>query len=128
MLEDKKKVPGFGHRVYRTEDPRARFLRQMSQQLGERAGAPLWYQLTRKVEDVVTGQKRIYPNVDLYSSSVYRYMGIPVDLYTATFAVSRITGWTAHVFEQYTDNRLIRPLSDYTGPMDRTYVPIDRRG
>ncbi len=128
MLAAGKKIPGFGHRVYRTEDPRARFLGAMSQRLGERSGDPRWYQLTRKVEEVTTTQRRIFPNVDLYSSSVYRYMGIPMDLYTATFAVSRITGWTAHVLEQYGDNRLIRPMSEYTGPVDRVYVPIDRRG
>jgi len=127
MLAAKKKVPGFGHRVYRTEDPRAGFLRLMSQQLGERAGEPLWYQLTRKVEEITTSQRRIFPNVDLYSSSVYRAMGIPVDLYTTTFAVSRIAGWSAHVLEQYGDNRLIRPMAEYTGPLDRVYVPLDRR-
>lgn len=128
MLSAQKKIPGFGHRVYRTEDPRARFLRPMSQRLGERSGDPRWYQLTRKLEEVTTTQRRIFANVDLYSSSVYRYMGIAMDLYTATFAVSRITGWAAHVLEQYDDNRLIRPMSEYTGPVDRTYVPADRRG
>jgi citrate synthase len=128
MLAAQKKIPGFGHRVYRTEDPRARFLRPMSQRLGERSGDPRWYQLTRKLEEVTTTQRRIFANVDLYSSSVYRYMGIAMDLYTATFAVSRITGWAAHVLEQYDDNRLIRPMSEYTGPVDRTYVPLDRRG
>ncbi len=128
MLAAKKKIPGFGHRVYRTEDPRARFLRPMSKRLGERAGDPLWYQLTRKVEEVVTAQRKIFANVDLYSSSVYRAMGIPMDLYTTTFAVSRIAGWTAHVLEQYNDNRLIRPLSEYVGAMDRSYVPLSERG
>ncbi len=127
MLAAKKKIPGFGHRVYRTEDPRARFLRPMSKRLGERAGDPLWYQLTRKVEDVTTTQRKIHANVDLYSSSVYRAMGIPMDLYTATFAVSRIAGWTAHVLEQYSDNRLIRPMSKYIGETDRTYVPLSQR-
>ncbi len=127
MLADKKKIPGFGHRVYRTEDPRARYLREMAQRLGERAGDPLWYQLTRKVDEITTTQKKIYPNVDLYSASAYRAMGIPVDLYTTTFAVSRISGWTAHVLEQYADNRLIRPLGEYTGPTNRTFVPVDAR-
>ena len=96
--------------------------------LGERAGDPRWYQLTRKVEEVVTAQRKIFANVDLYSSSVYRAMGIPMDLYTTTFAVSRIAGWTAHVLEQYSDNRLIRPLSEYVCAMDRTYVPLSERG
>ena len=128
MLAAKKKVPGFGHRVYRTEDPRAVFLRTLSQRLGERAGDPLWFQLTRKVEEVTIAQRKIFANVDLYSASVYRSMGIPMDLYTATFAVSRIAGWTAHVLEQYADNRLIRPLSEYVGPTSRAFVPIDARG
>ncbi|MBI3998141.1 MAG: citrate synthase [Armatimonadetes bacterium] len=128
MLVAKKKIPGFGHRVYRTEDPRARFLRSMSKRLGERAGDVRWYELTRRVEEVTTSQRRIFANVDLYSSSVYRSMGIPMNLYTATFAVSRISGWTSHILEQYADNRLIRPTSDYVGLFNRTYVPLDARG
>jgi citrate synthase len=127
MLAAKRKIPGFGHRVYRTEDPRARILRPLSQRLGERAGDPRWYDLTRRVEDVVTAQRKIHANVDLYSASVYRAMGIPMDLYTAVFAVSRIVGWTAHVMEQYADNRLIRPVSEYVGPLDRPFVPIEQR-
>ncbi|MDR7554818.1 MAG: citrate synthase [Armatimonadota bacterium] len=127
MLAAKKKVPGFGHRVYRTEDPRARILRPLSKRLGERAGDVRWYELTRRVEDVVTAQRKIHANVDLYSASVYRAMGIPTDLYTAVFAVSRIVGWTAHVMEQYADNRLIRPVSEYVGPLDRTFVPLEER-
>jgi citrate synthase len=128
MLAGKKKVPGFGHRVYRTEDPRARILRPMSERLGERVGDPRWYRLTRRLEEVVTTRRPIHANVDLYSASVYRALGIPIDLYTATFAVSRITGWAAHVLEQYADNRLIRPTSEYRGPRRRAYVPLDARG
>ncbi|MDR7482410.1 MAG: citrate synthase [Armatimonadota bacterium] len=127
MLEARKKVPGFGHRVYRTEDPRARILRPLSQRLGERAGDPRWYELTRRVEEVTTAARKIHANVDLYSASVYRAMGIPMDLYTAVFAVSRIAGWTAHVMEQYADNRLIRPVSEYVGPLDRAFVPLEQR-
>lgn len=127
MLEARRRVPGFGHRVYRTEDPRARFLRDLSRELGERAGDPLWYRLTRAVEEATMTHRRIYPNVDLYSASTYRAMGIPTDLFTATFAVSRIAGWTAHVLEQYADNRLIRPLSEYTGSMERAFVPLEAR-
>jgi citrate synthase len=127
ILAAKKKVPGFGHRVYRTEDPRAKILRPLSQRLGERAGDPLWHQLTQRVDEVTITQRKIFPNVDLYSASVYRSMGIPMDLYTATFAVSRIAGWTAHVLEQYADNRLIRPLSEYVGPTSRAFIPIDQR-
>ncbi|MDQ7839404.1 MAG: citrate synthase [bacterium] len=128
MLEAKKKIPGFGHRVYRAEDPRAGFLRKMSEQLGEQSGDPLWYRLTRGVEEVMTSRRHIFANVDLYSASVYRALGIPMDFYTPTFAVSRIAGWTAHVLEQYSDNRLIRPLAHYTGPNDRSYVPLEARG
>lgn len=128
MLEAKKKIPGFGHRVYRTEDPRAGFLRKMSEQLGEQSGDPLWYRLTRRVEEVTTSRRHIFANVDLYSASVYRALGIPMDLYTSTFAVSRVAGWTAHVLEQYTDNRLIRPVANYTGPDERAYVPLEARG
>jgi citrate synthase len=128
MLAAGKKVPGFGHRVYRTEDPRARILRPMSQQLGARVGDPRWYQLTRRLEEVTTAQRPIHANVDLYSASVYRALRIPMDLYTATFAVSRIAGWTAHVLEQYADNRLIRPAAEYTGPRRRAYAPLDARG
>ncbi|MDR7521711.1 MAG: citrate/2-methylcitrate synthase [Armatimonadota bacterium] len=128
MLASGKKIPGFGHRVYKTEDPRARFLRALSQRMGERAGDLRWYQLTRQVEEVTTARRKIHPNVDLYSASFYRALAIPGDLYTATFAVSRIAGWTAHVLEQYADNRLIRPLSEYVGPQDRRYVPLEARG
>lgn len=128
MLEAKKKIPGFGHRVYRTEDPRARFLRKVSEQLGEESGEPLWYRLTRGVEEVMTSRRHIFANVDLYSASIYRTLGIPMDLYTATFAVSRVAGWTAHALEQYADNRLIRPVAHYTGRHERAYVPIEARG
>jgi citrate synthase len=128
LLAAGKKIPGFGHRVYRTEDPRARVLRPLARQIGERAGESRWYELTRQVEEVTTAKRKIYPNVDLYSTPLYRALGIPVDLYSATFATGRIAGWTAHVLEQYGDNRLIRPLSEYTGPLGRTFVPIDSRG
>jgi citrate synthase len=127
MLEARRRIPGFGHRVYRTEDPRARFLRELSRRLGERAGDPLWYRLTRAVEEATMAHRKICPNVDLYSASTYRVMGIPTDLFTATFAVSRIAGWTAHVLEQYADNRLIRPLSEYTGSKERAFVPLEAR-
>ncbi|MDR7518910.1 MAG: citrate/2-methylcitrate synthase [Armatimonadota bacterium] len=128
MLAAGKKIPGFGHRVYKTEDPRARFLRTLSQRMGERAGDLRWYHITRQVEEVTTARRKIHPNVDLYSASFYRALGISGDLYTATFAVSRIAGWTAHVLEQYADNRLIRPLSEYVGALDRRFVPLEARG
>jgi citrate synthase len=122
-----KKIPGFGHRVYRTEDPRATHLRQMSKELGERAGDTRWYEISRRLEEVVMQQKHLYANVDFYSASCYYSMGIPIDLFTPVFAVSRIAGWAAHVLEQYADNRLIRPRAEYVGERNVPYVPIDQR-
>jgi len=127
MLAQKRRIPGFGHRVYRTEDPRARILRRLSRDLGEQVGELKWWEITRKVEEVVFQEKGLYPNVDLYSASTYTYMGIPTDLFTPIFAVSRISGWTAHILEQYADNRLIRPLSEYVGPLRREFVPLEQR-
>ena len=127
-LARKEKISGFGHRVYRTEDPRATHLRRFSKQLGEKAGEPQWFQLSQRIEAVVTGEKKLYPNVDFYSASTFYSLGIPIDLYTPIFAVSRISGWTAHVLEQYANNRLIRPRTDYIGPSyPQQFLPIDRR-
>ena len=126
-LETHQKVPGFGHRVYRTEDPRATHLREMSRELGEHIGNLRWYEISRKVEEAVMQQKHLYANVDFYSASCYFTMGIPIDMFTPVFAVSRMAGWTAHVLEQYGDNRLIRPRAEYVGETDVPYVPLDRR-
>jgi citrate synthase len=127
-LARKEKISGFGHRVYRTEDPRATHLRRFSKQLGEKAGEPQWFQLSQRIEAVVTGEKTLYPNVDFYSASTFYSLGIPIDLYTPIFAVSRISGWTAHVLEQYANNRLIRPRTDYIGPpYPQQFLPIDQR-
>jgi citrate synthase len=126
-LAAKKKIMGFGHAVYRTEDPRATHLRRMSGQLGEAQGDRRWYDLSEKIEGLVRAQKKLYANVDFYSASVYHTLGIATDLFTPVFAVSRIAGWTAHVLEQLTNNRLIRPESEYTGPRDVTYVPMNQR-
>jgi citrate synthase len=126
-LAAKKKLMGFGHAVYRTEDPRATHLRAISRELGEETGVPRWYLLSERIERIVREQKGLYANVDFYSASVYRALGIPTDLFTPVFAVSRIAGWTAHVLEQVANNRLIRPESEYTGPRDVPYVPLDRR-
>ncbi|TMG38250.1 MAG: citrate synthase [Chloroflexi bacterium] len=126
-LQAHKKVSGFGHRVYRTEDPRATHLRQMSRELGEKAGNLRWYEISRKLEEVVMAQKHLYANVDFYSASTYFMMGIPTDLFTPVFAVSRVSGWTAHILEQYADNRLIRPRAEYIGEKNVPYVPIDQR-
>ena len=112
----KEKIPGFGHRVYHTEDPRATHLRQMSQELGKRAGNTAWFDMSQRIEALVKAEKKLNPNVDFYSASTYYTLGIPIDLYTPIFAVSRMSGWTAHVLEQYANNRLIRPRADYTGP------------
>lgn len=113
---------GFGHRVYKTEDPRAVVLKRFSQKLGERAGAPHWFEMSQVIANTVVSEKGIYPNVDFYSASMYYVMGIPVDLYTPIFACSRASGWTAHILEQYENNRLIRPRAEYIGPTRRPYV------
>ena len=128
MLARKVKVPGFGHRVYRTEDPRATHLRRMSRALGERAGRTRWHALSRRIEAVMKEAKQLDANVDFYSASTYALLGIPVELFTPVFAVSRVAGWTAHVLEQYADNRLIRPRAEYAGPPHpQTFVPLDGR-
>ena len=127
-LARKEKISGFGHRVYRTEDPRATHLRRFSKLLGEKAGEPQWFEMSQRIEAVVTGEKKLYPNVDFYSASMFYSLGIPVDLYTPIFAVSRISGWTAHVLEQYANNRLIRPRTDYIGPpYPQQFLPIEQR-
>ena len=127
MLADKKKVPGFGHRVYHTEDPRATHLRRMSHDLGQSAN-PKWYDMSARIEQYMKRDKQLNANVDFYSASTYTTLGIDVDLFTPIFAVSRISGWTAHVIEQHDDNRLIRPRAEYVGPAyPARYIPIDQR-
>jgi citrate synthase len=126
-LAQKRKIMGFGHAVYRTEDPRATHLRRFSKAMGERKGDTRWYEMTARIEEVLKHEKGLLPNVDAYSASTYYSMGIPLDLYTPIFAISRISGWTAHVLEQYADNKLIRPRAEYIGPRDVLYVPIDER-
>ena len=126
-LAEKRKIMGFGHAVYRTEDPRATHLRKFSKEMGERAGDTKWYEMSRKLEEVMMREKGLYPNVDFFSASTYYVMGIPLDLYTPIFAISRITGWTAHILEQYADNKLIRPRAEYVGPRNLQYITIDKR-
>jgi citrate synthase len=126
-LARKARIMGFGHRVYKTDDPRAVELKGMSRELGERTGRPEWFRMSEKVQTVVHQDKGLYPNVDFYSASTYYVMDIPIDLYTPIFAVSRISGWSAHVLEQLENNRLIRPRSDYVGPRDKKVAPLDRR-
>ncbi|MDE3154680.1 MAG: citrate synthase [Acidobacteriota bacterium] len=128
MLARKVKIPGFGHRVYRTEDPRATHLRQMSHDLGARAGNTAWYQMSQRIEALVLQEKQLNPNVDFYSASTYHALNIPTDLFTPIFAVSRVSGWTAHVLEQYANNRLMRPRADYVGPeYPQRWTPVDAR-
>ena len=127
-LTRKEKIPGFGHRVYKTEDPRATHLRQMSRDLGKRAGSTAWFDISQRIEALVTAEKKLNPNVDFYSASTYYTLGIPTDLYTPIFAVSRMSGWTAHILEQYANNRLIRPRADYTGPSyPQRFVALEQR-
>ena len=127
-LARKEKISGFGHRVYRTEDPRATHLRRMSKELGDKAGNSKWFEMSERIEGLVRAEKKLYPNVDFYSASTYYTMGIALDLYTPIFAVSRISGWTAHALEQYANNRLIRPRADYIGPnYPQTWLPVEQR-
>ena len=128
MLAQKKKVPGFGHRVYHTEDPRATHLRVMSRDLGQSSGNPKWYEYSNKIEQFIKADKKLNANVDFYSASTYHTLGIDVDLFTPIFAVSRVSGWTAHVIEQLDDNRLIRPRADYMGPVyPQKYAAVEKR-
>jgi citrate synthase len=128
MLAAKQKISGFGHRVYKTEDPRATHLRRMSEKLGKDAGQPKWYEMSRAIELYIKQDKKLNANVDFYSASTYATLGIDIDLYTPIFAVSRIAGWAAHVIEQLDDNRLIRPRADYIGPVyPSSYVPMSER-
>jgi len=127
-LGRKEKIPGFGHRVYHTEDPRATHLREMSRDLGQRAGEPIWYEMSQRIEALVKSEKKLNPNVDFYSASTYHALGIDIDLFTPIFAVSRVSGWTAHVLEQYANNRLIRPRAEYIGPeYPQRYQPLEAR-
>ncbi len=129
IFAEKKKIPGFGHRVYTTEDPRATHLRRMSSEAGERVGNTKWYEMSTHIEKMVNEEKKLNANVDFYSASTYYTIGLPIDLFTPFFAVSRMAGWTAHVLEQYADNRLIRPRAEYIGPEPTLkWVPPDQRG
>jgi citrate synthase len=128
MLRAGAKVPGFGHRVYRGEDPRAVLLRAWSERLARTRGDGHWHDLTRRLEEVTTAGRALHANVDLYAAPLYAALDIPRDLYSVTFAAGRVAGWTAHVMEQHADNRLIRPLAEYQGPAPRAYVPLASRG
>jgi citrate synthase len=126
-LAAKRKLMGFGHAVYKTEDPRATNFRRFSKELAERTGDSKWYEMSLKVEETIKREKGLFPNVDFFSASTFYMMGIPLDLYTPIFAISRISGWTGHILEQYANNKLIRPRAEYVGPRGVPYVPIDER-
>jgi citrate synthase len=126
-LAAKEKIPGFGHRVYRCEDPRVEPLRKHAEWVAGQAGNTHFFELSQKLEEVVTGTTGLFPNVDLYSASLYQAMNIPEELFTPIFAMSRVVGWTSHIFEQWNNNRLIRPRSEYTGATSLSYTPITRR-
>ncbi|SDH74611.1 citrate synthase [Alteribacillus bidgolensis] len=126
-LDNKEKIMGFGHRVYKQGDPRAKHLRDMSEKLTKITGESKWYDMSIKVEEMVVGEKGLLPNVDFYSASVYHSLGIDHDLFTPIFATSRVSGWLAHILEQYSDNRLIRPRAEYVGPDKQKYIPVDER-
>lgn len=126
-LAEKRKIMGIGHAVYKTEDPRATWLRRYSQRMAERKGESKWFEMSRRIEQLMREKKGMFPNVDFYSASTYYLMGIPLDLYTPIFAVSRISGWTGHILEQYGNNKLIRPRAEYIGPRGLKYVPIAER-
>jgi citrate synthase len=126
-LEEDRRIPGFGHRVYDVKDPRAKILGERSEELGEAAGDTRWYEMSETIETYMKEETGLAPNVDFYSASTYYQMGIPVDIYTPIFAMSRVGGWVAHVQEQYEDNRLIRPRAKYTGPDHAEFVPLEDR-
>ncbi|HQX55379.1 MAG TPA: citrate synthase [Pyrinomonadaceae bacterium] len=126
-LEEKRKIMGIGHAVYKTEDPRATWLRKYSRHMGEKKGEMKWYEMSQRIEHLMLEKKGMHPNVDFYSASTYYLMGIALDMYTPIFAVSRISGWTGHILEQYANNKLIRPRAEYIGARDLKYVPIAER-
>ena len=126
-LAEKRKVMGIGHAVYKTEDPRATWLRKFSKQMSEKTGTTKWFEMSEKIEKLMLEKKGMYPNVDFYSASTYYLMYIPLDLYTPIFAISRISGWAGHILEQYSNNKLIRPRAEYIGARDLKYTPIDER-
>lgn len=126
-LDNKEKIMGFGHRVYKNGDPRAKHLREMSKRLTEITGEPKWYEMSVKIDKMITEEKGLLPNVDFYSASVYHSLGFAHDLFTPIFAVSRTSGWLAHILEQYSNNRLIRPRAEYVGHDKRSYVPVEQR-
>jgi citrate synthase len=127
-LAKKRRFMGFGHRVYKSGDPRARILRGMAQEAAERSGDPKWFRMSVKLDEVVHREKGLHTNVDFYSASLFRALGIPAELNVPIITIARIAGWTAQLFEQYADNRIFRPRAAYVGPGRREYVPVEQRG
>lgn len=127
QLSTGKKIPGFGHRVYKCEDPRVAILRKFTETVTRKTGDTKLLDITREVKNTMTAHSKVFTNVDLYTASLYHAMGIPLELFTPIFAMSRITGWTAHILEQWSNNRLIRPTANYTGPISLKYLPIEER-
>ena len=127
-LERHEKIFGFGHAVYKTYDPRGTVLKRLSREACDRAGKSQLHEIAEAIEEATFEQKGLYPNVDFYAAAVFHVLGIPTDLMTPVFAAARMAGWTAHVREQYADNKVIRPGSRYIGPPDRTWTPLDQRG
>ncbi len=126
-LNNKVKVMGFGHRVYKNGDPRAKILRQMSDRLTAKLGQHHWFEMSDLIDDAMQNKKGLLPNVDFYSATVYYAMGIPIDIYTPIFAASRVVGWTAHIMEQWTNNRIYRPRGKWTGKENLEYMPLEKR-
>ena len=126
-LAEKRKIMGFGHRVYKNGDPRAKILRHMSESLGKLAGEPQWYEISKTLDEEMQKRKKLLPNVDFYSASVYYSMGIPLDLYTPIFATSRVSGWLAHAQEQYEKNRIYRPRGEWVGKKALKWAPFAQR-
>ena len=126
-LANKEKIMGFGHRVYKNGDPRAKILRGMSKELNEKAGSPQWYEMSKVIDDTVQSEKGLLPNVDFYSATVYNSMGIPTDIYTPIFAMSRVSGWLAHIFEQFANNRIYRPRGEWSGKENQKWMPVSDR-
>lgn len=126
-LTNKEKIMGFGHRVYKTSDPRSPIIQDLSKKLAEQHGDKTYYNISNRIQDIMWQEKKLFPNLDFYSASAYYFMGIPVELYTPIFICSRITGWAAHIIEQREHNALIRPSSEYNGPQPRDYEPIEKR-
>ena len=127
QLAAKKKIMGFGHRVYTTVDPRAAILKRMSEQLSQKVGPPKWYLMSETMQKLILKEKNLNPNLDFYSATVFRYLGIDTDLFPLIFAMSRIVGWCTHFIEQYANNRLIRPMTHYVGEPLRAYTSIEQR-